>query len=98
MVPSAAVDRASPASYVDPGKNEGWAAPPGIAAETLAIGRTNRPYPAAYGESNISWTKIGGEPDFVDVTSAHPKILKMVEALVGGPVKVGNARAIRHLL
>ena len=34
--------------------------------------------------------KRPGDPDFIDVTSAHPKVLKLVEALVGGPIKVAN--------
>ena len=43
--------------------------------------------PVSYGDTNINWTQIGGQPDFVSVTSAHPNVLRMVQALIGGPVK-----------
>ena len=33
------------------------------------------------------WHGIGHDPGFVDVTSAHPRVLHMVELLMGGPVK-----------
>ena len=33
------------------------------------------------------WHGIGHDPDFVSVSSAHPRILHMLEALLGGPVK-----------
>ena len=33
------------------------------------------------------WHGIGHDPTFVDVTSAHPSVLHMAEALLGGPVK-----------
>ena len=33
------------------------------------------------------WHGIGHDPSFVDATSAHPKVLHMAEALLGGPVK-----------
>ena len=34
------------------------------------------------------WHGIGHDPEFVRATSAHPNILFMVEALLGGPVKL----------
>ena len=33
------------------------------------------------------WHGIGHDPAFVEVTSAHPSVLHMAEALLGGPVK-----------
>jgi hypothetical protein len=33
------------------------------------------------------WHGIGHDPEFVNVTSAHPNVLHMAEALMGGPVK-----------
>ena len=33
------------------------------------------------------WHGIGHDPDFVSVSSAHPRVLHMVEQLLGGPVK-----------
>lgn len=33
------------------------------------------------------WHGIGHDPDFVAATSAHPRVLHMAEALMGGPVK-----------
>lgn len=33
------------------------------------------------------WHGIGHDPDFVDATSAHPNVLYMAEAIMGGPVK-----------
>lgn len=34
------------------------------------------------------WHGIGHDPEFVRATSAHPNILYMVEALLGGPIKL----------
>lgn len=33
------------------------------------------------------WHGIGHDPDFVNATSAHPNVMYMAEALMGGPVK-----------
>ena len=33
------------------------------------------------------WHGIGHDPDFVNATTAHPNVLHMAEALMGGPVK-----------
>lgn len=86
------VDRSDPATWIDPAHTEGW----GPSAETIAesermvniMGRPpNRAYPVSYGDANINWTQIGGQPDFVDVTCAHPNVLRTVQALIGGPVK-----------
>jgi hypothetical protein len=33
------------------------------------------------------WHGIGHDPNFVSVSSAHPRVLHMLEALIGGPVK-----------
>ncbi len=33
------------------------------------------------------WHGVGHDPAFVEVTSAHPSVLHMAEALLGGPVK-----------
>jgi hypothetical protein len=39
------------------------------------------------GEANIQWQAVGGERGMVDATCAHPAVLRMVEALLGGPIK-----------
>jgi hypothetical protein len=33
------------------------------------------------------WHGIGHDPEFVDATTAHPNVLYMAEALLGGPIK-----------
>ena len=33
------------------------------------------------------WHGIGHDPDFVTASSAHPRVLHMVESLLGGPIK-----------
>ncbi|MBT6426971.1 MAG: hypothetical protein HOK30_04885 [Rhodospirillaceae bacterium] len=47
------------------------------------------PYKLTLDRSNNVWRwhGIGHDPDFVDATSAHPRMLHMIEALLGGPVK-----------
>lgn len=81
------VDRSDPSSWVDPGTRDGWGPSPQHAAQTQAAGQVVRPWPVGYGEANIEWTEIGGKPEFVDATSAHPDTLRVVEALIGGPLK-----------
>jgi hypothetical protein len=55
--------------------------------ELGSIPGVNRPYPAGYRHGSIKWTAIGGDQAFNDATSAHPNVLRMVHALIGGPVK-----------
>jgi hypothetical protein len=86
MVPTE-VARDEPATFVDPMRHAGWGLTEEAEAEAAAAGRANRAYPASYGEHVVNWTKIGGDPDFVEATCAHPRVLRMVESLVGGPVK-----------
>ena len=47
------------------------------------------PYKLTRDRSNDVWRwhGIGHDPAFVDATSAHPRMLYIVEALLGGPVK-----------
>lgn len=61
--------------------------PLGKGRELGSIPGVNRPYPAGYRAGSIKWTDIGGWPSFNDATSAHPNVLSMVQALIGGPVK-----------
>jgi hypothetical protein len=61
--------------------------PLGKGRELGSIPNVNRPYPAGYRTGSIKWTDIGGWPSFNDVTSAHPNVLSMVQALIGGPIK-----------
>ena len=83
------VDRSDRATWIDPTTRHqsGWGPSPAHAAETASAGLVVRPWPVGYGENSIEWTEIGGRPDFVDATSAHPDVLRMVESLVGGPLK-----------
>ena len=74
-------------SYVDPQRHDGWGPSPEVIAESKAAGRTNRAYPVSFGSHVVSWTQIGGNPAFVQATCAHPRVLRMVESLVGGPIK-----------
>ena len=85
----------------DPGRHaEGWGPNAELVAMATAAGtdvRTgramnveggvNRPYPAGYSDSSIKWPEIGGWPKFNAATSAHSNVLRMVQALIGGPVR-----------
>ena len=55
--------------------------------ELGSIPNVNRPFPAGYRNGSIKWTELGGQPAFNDATSAHPNILRMVQTLIGGPIK-----------
>eukprot|EP01052_Picozoa_sp_SAG31_P022560 SAG31_NODE_1799_length_7241_cov_11.407029_5_plen_197_part_00 len=77
LVPTC-IKRSDKRTWVDPARHVGWEAPGWVAAESARAGRVNRAYPAGYGEANINWQALGGEPDFVDATSAHPDVLRMV--------------------
>ena len=81
------VDRNNPATFVDPGARPGWGPSEEFAAEDERVGRTNRAWPASYGPSSIIWPEIGGHPDFVAATAAHPNVLRMVQAFLGGAIK-----------
>jgi hypothetical protein len=58
-----------------------------FAAESERVGRVNRGYPADFLPSSIRWSEIGGNPDYVSATTAHPNVMRMVQALLGGPIK-----------
>jgi hypothetical protein len=81
------IDRHNPATWVDPAEHPTWGPSPAFAAESVRVGRVNRGYPAQYGTHQIRWAEIGGHPGFTSATSAHPKVLQMVQALLGGPIK-----------
>lgn len=55
--------------------------------ELGSIPGVNRPYPAGYRNGSIKWTDLGGSAEFNDATSAHPRVLSMVESFIGGPIK-----------
>jgi hypothetical protein len=76
-----------PSTFVDPFTNDGWGPSAEVVVEAERYPRVNRPYPAQVSGTRIGCQKLGGDPAFVDATAAHPRVLQMVEALVGGPVK-----------
>ena len=81
------VDRSDPSTYVDPGDRPGWGPSDEFAAEGERVGRTNRAWPASYGPAAVSYTEVGGHPGYVAATTAHPNVLRMVQALLGGAIK-----------
>jgi hypothetical protein len=52
--------------------------------------------PHGCGGNGWKWHGVGHDPSFVDATSAHPNMLHVVEALLGGPVR--PAMALRRPL
>ena len=75
-----------PDSWVDPGRHDSWA--------------TEAPAGYERGEHNrggTRWTlhELGTDPEFLAATAHNPKALRVVEGLIGGPVKVpGRNRGI----
>ena len=81
------IDRDDMSTWVDPGRLPGWGPSDEFAAESERVGRVNRGFPADYGPSSIRWSEIGWNPGYVDATTAHPNVLRMVQAFLGGPIK-----------
>ena len=81
------VNRADSSTFVDPERLDSWGPSATFSAEAERVGRVNRGYPAAYGPANIRWASVGGDPGYVSATCAHPNVLRMVQALLGGPIK-----------
>ena len=95
------LDRDNPQTWIDPGQHiQGWGPNADLMAMARAAGAdvvsgramnvpggVNRPYPCGYGSNSIKWCEIGGWPTFNAATSAHPNVLRMVQALIGGPVR-----------
>lgn len=52
------------------------------------IGRLPHKLTRDIGNDVWRWHGIGHDPAFVRVTSAHPNVLYMIEALLGGPIKL----------
>ena len=70
--------------------NGDWPAPDAKRPGATVGERVGRlPYKLTRDRSNDVWRwhGIGHDPAFVAATSAHPRMLHMVEALLGGPVK-----------
>ena len=80
-------DRSDPSTWIDPQRHPDWGPSAEFAAEARAVGRVTRAYPAGYAAGNIRWAKIGGDPGYVRATSGHPNVLRMVQTLLGGPIK-----------
>lgn len=70
--------------------NQPWPGPddprPG-ASQGERVGRLPFKLTQDRAEDVWRWHGIGHDPDFVSVSSAHPRVLHMQEALLGGPVK-----------
>jgi hypothetical protein len=80
----ACIDRANRSTWVDPGSRWDVSGP----AMTPGGCPTQRGWPRTYTDTgNVLDYSMGGEPGFVSATSAHPAILEVVEALVGGPLR-----------
>ena len=80
-------DRSDPSTWIDPQRHPDWGPSAEFAAEARAVGRVTRAYPAGYAAGNIRWAKVGGDPGYVRATSGHPNVLRMVQTLLGGPIK-----------
>lgn len=57
------------------------------ASSSAIVGRIPHKTTADASSHVWRWHGIGHDPAFVNATSAHPNVLHMIEALLGGPVK-----------
>lgn len=67
-----------------------WPSPTDVRAGAAVgerVGRLPHKLTRDVGNDVWRWHGIGHDPAFVAATSAHPRMLYMIEALVGGPVK-----------
>jgi hypothetical protein len=51
------------------------------------VGRLPHKLTRDVGNDVWRWHGLGHDPEFVDATSAHPNLMHMAEALMGGPIK-----------
>lgn len=80
------VARADRATHVDPHRR--WHATEGP-SQTEDGRPTARNWPMTFtGAGDWNWHALGSDPGWLSATSAHPNVLHMVEALIGGPVKI----------
>ena len=57
------------------------------ADDSERVGRLPHKLPQDISNDVWRWHGIGHDPEFVNATTAHPNVLHMAEALMGGPVK-----------
>ena len=57
------------------------------AADSERVGRLPHKVTQDISNDVWRWHGIGHDPEFVEATTAHPNVLHMAEALMGGPVK-----------
>jgi hypothetical protein len=74
------------------GSSSRWPTPNDAVREGATIGERVGRLPhklqvGGRGPNVWRWHGIGHDPEFVAATSAHPRMLHMIEALLGGPVK-----------
>lgn len=86
----AGLSPSKPASWVAPG--EQWPADNRYGLEAhfqdLSVPwLARRPHTCGRGSNTWKWHGIGHDQMFVDQTSAHPNVLHVVEALLGGPIR-----------
>jgi hypothetical protein len=80
------VTRPDKGSHVDPHRH--WTVTEGPST-TEDGSPTSRNWPMSFtGAGDWNWHGLGSDPDWLSATSAHPNVLHVVEALIGGPVKV----------
>lgn len=72
------VDRDRPATWVDPDWPNTPSDRPGHGSNLEVLS----------GDSRWWWGEIGHDPAFMDATCRHPNVLRTVEALLGGPIKL----------
>jgi hypothetical protein len=81
------VDRADPSTWVEPAERWGPSSTDNHGPFT-ADGRSTSRDPHHL-TPNSQWRAhvLGHDPEFVAATSAHPKLLRIVEQLLGGPIR-----------
>ena len=101
-VVAAGISREDTSTWVQPGKHwpadQRWGTSsnwlgdqpwPGIEDPRPAatVGARVGRQPHGCGGNGWKWHGLGHDPDFVNATSAHPNMLHVVEALLGGPIR-----------
>lgn len=99
---AAGISREDTSTWVQPGKrwpaDQRWATSsnwlgvqpwpgPEDARPAATVGARVGRQPHGCGGNGWKWHGLGHDPDFVNATSAHPNMLHVVEALLGGPVR-----------
>jgi hypothetical protein len=80
-VADAGVDRADPATWIDPAAGDAWPTSVGYHGSNLTY----------FAPDSRFWHgTMGADPAFLAATSHHPSMMRVVESMLGGPIRMPN--------